>query len=66
MLIVTNVAHNHAVTAHFAPEGEFLARASHPILISQIVFMLFVIAIARVAWRGTAKTRTDANGGLRR
>ena len=64
-LIVTNVAHNQAVTAHFAPEGEFLARASHPILISQIVFMLFVIATARVAWRGTAKTRTDANGGSR-
>jgi hypothetical protein len=52
VLIVTNVVHNLATTAHFAPAGEFLTRASHPILLSQIAFMLFVAATARIAWRG--------------
>lgn len=52
VLIVTNVIHNLATTAHFAPAGEFLTRASHPIILSQIAFMLFVIATARTAWLG--------------
>ena len=52
VLIVTNVAHNLAMTAHFAPAGEFLTRASHPITLSQIAFMLFVVTTARIAWRG--------------
>jgi hypothetical protein len=52
VLIVTNVIHNVAVTAHFAPAGEFLTRASHPITLSQIGFMVFVVATVRVAWLG--------------
>jgi len=52
VLIVTNVAHNLATTAHFAPAGEFLTRASHPIILSQIGFMLFVLATANTARRG--------------
>jgi hypothetical protein len=57
ILIVTNVIHNLAVTAHYAPEGEFLTRASHPFVISQIGFMLFVGATARIAWRGLESSR---------
>lgn len=52
LLIVTNVIHNLAVTARFVPEGEFLARAADPFLLSQIAFMLFVAATARTAWKG--------------
>lgn len=55
VLIVTNVMHNLAVTAHFAPPGEFLTRASHPILLAQIGFMLFVAATARSAWLGVMR-----------
>lgn len=51
-LIVTNVIHNIAVTAHYAPEGELLIRAFNPYLLSQIAFMLFVAVTARIAWRG--------------
>lgn len=51
-LIVTNVMHNLAVTAWLAPEGEALARVANPFLISQIGFMLFVAATARIAWKG--------------
>jgi hypothetical protein len=52
-LIVTNVIHNLAVTAQFAPQGEFLTLvASGPHLILQIGFMLFVGATARLAWKG--------------
>jgi hypothetical protein len=51
LLIVTNVIHNVAVTAWYAPEGEFLARISHPFVLSQIGFMLFVGATARIAWQ---------------
>ena len=54
VLIVTNVIHNLATTAHFAPAGEFLTRASHPITLSQIGFLIFVVATARIAWLGTA------------
>ena len=58
VLIVTNVLHNLAVTAHYAPEGAFLARvASGPFLISQIGFMLFVGATARIAWKGVETDR---------
>ena len=52
LLIVTNVVHNAAVTAQFAPPGEFLARAANFAMISQILFMLFVFATARLAWSG--------------
>jgi hypothetical protein len=50
VLITTNVIHNLATIAQSAPAGEFLARALHPILLSQIGFMLFVAATARIAW----------------
>lgn len=56
VLIVTNVTHNLAVTAHLAPTGEFLTRALHPITLSQIGFMLFVVATARYAWLGAARS----------
>src|SRR5690349_17896598 len=53
VLIATNVAHNLAVTAQHAPEGQFLARvASSPFIISQIGFLLFVGVTARIAWNG--------------
>lgn len=52
-LIVTNVVHNLAVTARFAPEGELLPRAaSNPPIASQVIFMMFVAATAHLAWRG--------------
>ena len=57
VLIVTNVIHNLAITAQRAPEGEFLARAANPITISQIGFMLFVGATARIAWKGLESSR---------
>lgn len=60
LLIVTNVIHNLAVTARYVPEGEFLTRASNPFLISQIGFMLFVAATARIAWKGAALNRVQA------
>lgn len=52
VLIVTNVIHNLALTAHHAPDGEFLIAASNPFLTSQIGFMIFVLATARLAWKG--------------
>ena len=52
-LIVTNVIHNLALAAHYAPQGEFLARAPHPFVLAQIAFMLFVLATARTAWKGS-------------
>ena len=56
LLIATNVVHNLAITAQRAPEGEFLRlAASSFFLMSQIGFMLFVAATARVAWRGVGK-----------
>jgi hypothetical protein len=57
VLIVLNVVHNLAVTAQFAPDGEFLSRAANPLIASQIAFMLFVISTARVAWRGVKSIR---------
>jgi hypothetical protein len=53
VLIVTNVIHNLSVAAQSAPAGEFLARALHPITLSQVGFMLFVAATARIAWLGS-------------
>jgi hypothetical protein len=61
MLIVTNVIHNLAVTAQHAPEGEFLARAANPFVISQLGFMLFVAATARIAWNGIESRRRSIN-----
>lgn len=53
VLIVTNVIHNLAVTARLMPDGEFLTRAtSSPQIVSQMAFLLFVLATARMAWRG--------------
>ena len=57
ILIVTNVLHNLVMIAHFAPAGAFLTRASHPITLSQICFLLFVLATARIAWRGAGLVR---------
>jgi hypothetical protein len=57
VLIVTNVIHNLWITAQHAPGGEFLARAANPFLASQIGFMLFVLATARIAWRGRKSGR---------
>lgn len=54
---MTNVIHNLALTAHYAAEGEFLTRISHPFVISQIGFMLFVGATARIACKGVASSR---------
>ena len=52
VLVTSNVAHNLAVMAVFAPKGEFLARAiSNPLIISQVAFMVFVAATARILWR---------------
>jgi hypothetical protein len=59
VLIVTNVIHNLATIAHFAPTGEFLTRASHPATLSQITFMLFVVATARIAWTGMVRRRPE-------
>jgi hypothetical protein len=55
VLIITNVIHNVATTAHFAPAGEFLTRALHPITLSQLGFMLFVVATVRIAWIGAVR-----------
>lgn len=61
-LIVTNVLHNLAVTAQHALEGQFLTHvASSPFVISQIGFLLFVGATARLAWDGVrSAARPDA------
>ena len=59
VLILTNVIHNLATIAHFAPPGEFVARASHPIILSQIAFMLFVAVTARVAWLGVVQRQSS-------
>ena len=56
VLIITNVIHNLATIAYFAPEGEFLMRASHPITLTQFAFMLFVIATTRRAWLGAIRS----------
>jgi hypothetical protein len=58
VLIVTNVIHNLATINHFSPPGEFLTRASHPITLSQIGFMVFVVATAQIAWLGAVRSRS--------
>ena len=60
VVIVTNVVHNLAATGSYAPDGEFLSRAPHPYIISQVAFLLFVAATARVAWKG-AGSRSGRN-----
>jgi hypothetical protein len=53
-VIATNVIHNLAATACYAPSGEFLDHlASSWQMVSQIGFLLFVIATWRIAARGT-------------
>jgi hypothetical protein len=49
------------VAAHFAPAGQFLTWASHPMILAQIGFMLVVAATAKMAWLGTA----GGPGGIR-
>lgn len=54
VLIVSNVIHNLAITAYYAPAGDFLSRAaSSPMILIQIVFMLFVLLTAPIAIRQT-------------
>ena len=60
LLITTNVVHNLAVTAQFAPQNQFLIRAANPYLISQIAFMVFVAATARSAWKAAARGTVNA------
>jgi hypothetical protein len=61
ILIVTNVVHNLATIAHFAPPGAFITRVSNPITFSQIGFMLFVLVTAPIALRG-AEPVGDGSG----
>ncbi|PZN93467.1 MAG: hypothetical protein DCF31_12565 [Alphaproteobacteria bacterium] len=57
VLITTNVIHNVTVTALADTAGDFLARAANPFIGSQIVFMVFVLATARIAWLGVDDRR---------
>jgi hypothetical protein len=58
LLVVTNVAHNLAITARFAPDGEFLARTvSGPQIPMQVGFMIVVLATFRIAWGHTGGGR---------
>ena len=58
LLITTNVLHNLIVTAGHASAGEFLSRTfASPQLLSQIAFLLFAAATARIAWTGAEKRR---------
>jgi hypothetical protein len=51
IIIITDVAHNLWIAARFAPAGKLLAFiAADPFMISQIAFLLFVGATARLAW----------------
>ena len=53
VLIVTNVAHNLSVITHNSPEGAYVSAAfSSPQMMSQIGFLIFVIATWRLAWPG--------------
>ena len=59
LLVTTNVVHNLALSRRRAPEGAFLAQvASNPLLASQIAFLLFVAATARIAWNDAATGRS--------
>jgi hypothetical protein len=58
VLIVTNVIHNLAIAARYAPEDDLLTRAvANPFIISQIGFMLFVGATTHIAWKGIRDRR---------
>lgn len=58
VLIATNVAHNLAVVAYYAPSNEFLHRVvSSPLVLSQIGFMLFVGITTQIAWKGAKEPR---------
>ena len=53
-IIASNVVHNLAIVAHRARAGEILNDvASSPFVLSQIAFLLFVLATAGTAWIGT-------------
>lgn len=53
-IIASNVVHNLAIVAHRAPAGEFLNHvALGPFVLSQIAFLLFVLATAKLAWTGS-------------
>ena len=57
VLMVTNVAHNVAITAHYTPPDQLLARVTaEPYLVSQIIFLLFVVMSAPLAWRGLSES----------
>lgn len=69
VLIATNVIHNLSVAALEAPDGEWLARAMHPTILSQLGFLLFVTATARTAWKGAGggtQGRPQFTGARRR
>lgn len=55
VLIVTNVTHNLYITALWAPAGELIAHIANFSILSQTVFMVFVLATARIAWKGVEK-----------
>jgi hypothetical protein len=58
LLIATNVIHNLAISARYAPEENLLTLATaNPFIISQIGFLLFVGATARIAWKGVDSER---------
>jgi hypothetical protein len=64
LLIVTNVVHNLSIVAQRTHGGEFLASvAKSPFVLSQIGFMVFVLATMRIAWRGAQFRRTAAESG---
>jgi hypothetical protein len=54
------------VTAHYSPDGEFLSRAANYAMLSQIAFLLFVAATARIAWQGAPSARDLAQPEGRR
>jgi len=52
-IIATDVAHNFWFVNLYAPAPSLAAAvAANPFLISQIAFLVFVAATARIAWRG--------------
>jgi hypothetical protein len=58
VLIVTNVAHNLAVTAYSAAPDDLLSLiVSNPFLLSQFAFMVFVVITARTAWSGLERNQ---------
>jgi hypothetical protein len=62
LLIVTNVAHNLWVRADYMPEAGIVAwAASHPFILSQIGFMLFVLATLGIALRGVPGPGSDSS-----